>query len=134
MQGVRKMNGNIANGYSNNVPVNIVSIRSAERSDATARTPSGGSVATGTTFGGSYRAATGYGAAAAMPENTQDVRSVRAVALQYDRFEDALLPMVLASGVKGDAAVAAAEAILSNPALLAQAEKAYARARISAVN
>jgi len=56
---------------------------------------------------------------------------VRAVAKNYDNFADALLPMVLASGVSGEAATSVADAILSNPALKAQAERAFQRARIS---
>jgi hypothetical protein len=68
----------------------------------------------------------------------EDVRSrhedgVRAVARNFDNFDDALLPMVLASGVSGEAAASVAEAILGNPALKAQAERAFQRARLSAV-
>lgn len=58
---------------------------------------------------------------------------VRAVAARYGSFEDALLPMVLASGVSGDAAIAVAEAIQANPALRAQAERAFQRAQLSSV-
>ena len=58
---------------------------------------------------------------------------MRAVARNYDSFEDALLPMVLASGVSGDAASSVAEAIMGNPALKAQAERAFQRARLNAV-
>lgn len=68
----------------------------------------------------------------------EDVRSrhedgVRAVAKNFTNFDDALLPMVLASGVSGEAAASVAEAIKGNPALKAQAERAFQRARLSAV-
>ena len=78
-------------------------------------------------------AGTSFGAAV-QSANARRESSVKAIAARYDNFEDALLPMVLASGVSGDAAVATAQAIMSNPALKAQAERAYSRARISAVN
>lgn len=58
---------------------------------------------------------------------------VRAVAQKYATFEDALLPMVLASGVSGEAAGSVADAIMGNPALKAQAERAFKRARMTAV-
>ena len=54
---------------------------------------------------------------------------VRAVAKNYANFDEALLPMVLASGVSGEAAASVAEAIMGNPALKAQAERAFQRAR-----
>ena len=76
---------------------------------------------TGATFG------------AAVQTSNRHTNSVRAIAAAYDTFEDALLPMVLASGVTGDAAVAAADAIMNNPVLRAQAERAYSRARLNAV-
>lgn len=77
-----------------------------------------------------YRAgASSYGAAVSA-SNRHEVH-VRAIAAQHDNFEDALPHMVRASGVTGDAARAATKAILANPALKAQAERAYARARIN---
>lgn len=57
-------------------------------------------------------------------------QGVRAIAKNFANFEEALLPMVLASGVSGEAASSVAAAIRSNPALLAQAERAFQRARI----
>ena len=53
---------------------------------------------------------------------------VRAVAKNFNNFDDALLPMVLASGVSGEAAASVADAIKGNPALKAQAERAFQRA------
>ena len=61
---------------------------------------------------------------------TRHEGGVIAVAQQYNTFEEALLPMVLASGVKGEAAAAIAKAIKSQPALLQQAENAYRHARM----
>jgi hypothetical protein len=57
---------------------------------------------------------------------------IRAVAKTYSEFEDALLPMVLASGVSGESATAVRDAILGNPALRAQAERAFQRSRMDA--
>jgi hypothetical protein len=78
--------------------------------------------------------ATTYSAARHGVSSLEGVRSrhergVRAVASAYATFEDALLPMVLASGVSGESAPAVRDAILGNPALRAQAQRAYARAR-----
>lgn len=73
---------------------------------------------------------TGYGAAEPVARSRHE-EGVRAVAKRYDNFADALLPMVLASGVSGESAVAVAEAIKANPALTAQAERAFQRARIN---
>lgn len=79
-------------------------------------------------------AATGYRAASAEAPRSRHESGVRAVARTYDNFEDALLPMVRASGVSGSReAETVAEAIRNNPALKAQAERAFQRARISAV-
>jgi len=75
---------------------------------------------------------TNYGAAVQSSVSRHDA-SVRAVASRYDNFKDALLPMVLASGVTGEAAVAVAEAIQANPALKAQAERAFQRAQLSSL-
>ena len=58
---------------------------------------------------------------------------VSAVARMYDTFEQAVLPMVLASGVSGETAVRVAEAIMNVPALRKQAEGAFRAARVSAV-
>lgn len=77
--------------------------------------------------------ATAYGAAAVESPRSRHEGGVRAVARNYENFEDALLPMVLASGVSGEAAASVAEAIKGNPALRAQAERAFQRARLSAV-
>jgi hypothetical protein len=68
-------------------------------------------------------------AAAQRAENHFDSH-VRNVAARYtpDQFKEALLPMVLASGVKPHAAGPVVDAILSNPNLLAQAKKAFNRA------
>lgn len=60
-------------------------------------------------------------------------QGVRVIARNYDSFEDALVPMVLASGVSGEAASAVAAAIRNNPALRAQAERAFQRARMDVV-
>lgn len=77
-------------------------------------------------------ATTSYGASVESPRSKHET-GVRAVARNYDNFEDALLPMVLASGVSGEAAASVAEAIKGNPALKAQAERAFQRARLNAV-
>jgi hypothetical protein len=77
--------------------------------------------------------ATGYGASTIETPRSRHESGVRAVARNFDNFDDALLPMVLASGVSGEAAASVAEAILGNPALKAQAERAFQRARLSAV-
>lgn len=79
------------------------------------------------------RIPTGYGAATTESPRSRHESGVRAVARNFDNFADALLPMVLASGVSGEAASSVAEAILGNPALKAQAERAFQRARLSAV-
>ncbi len=55
--------------------------------------------------------------------------SVASVAAGTTTFDQALLPMVLATGVSGKAAVAVAEAIKSNPDLYAQAERAWKQGR-----
>ena len=68
--------------------------------------------------------------APAQGRNTYHEVGVRAVANMYSRFEDALIPMVLASGVNGDAASAVARAIRSNPQLRVQAENAFRAARM----
>lgn len=78
-------------------------------------------------------AATGYAAASAEAPRSRHESGVRAVARNYASFDEALLPMVLASGVSGEAAASVAEAIMGNPALKAQAERAFQRARLSAV-
>lgn len=70
---------------------------------------------------------------AAVETSNRHNLSVRAIAARYDNFQDALLPMVLASGVTGEAAVAVAEAIMANPALRAQAERAFQRAQLTSM-
>lgn len=82
---------------------------------------------------GMRAAATGYSSAAAEAPRSRHESGVRAVARAYDRFEDALLPMVLASGVSGEAAASVSDAIMGNPALRAQAERAFQRARLDSV-
>jgi hypothetical protein len=76
---------------------------------------------------------TAYASAASEAPRSRHESGVRAVARTYDNFDDALLPMVLASGVSGEAAASVAEAIKGNPALRAQAERAFQRARLDAV-
>jgi hypothetical protein len=78
-------------------------------------------------------AATAYSSAVGEAPRSKHETGVRAVARNYTQFEDALLPMVLASGVSGEAAASVAEAIMGNPALKAQAERAFQRARLHAV-
>lgn len=78
-------------------------------------------------------AGTAYAAGSIEAPRSRHESGVRAVARNYSSFEDALLPMVLASGVSGESAASVAEAIMGNPALRAQAERAFQRARISAV-
>ena len=73
-------------------------------------------------------AMTSYGAGISAPASRYQ-RSVTAVAARYERFEDAVLPMVLASGVTGDAAIKVAASIMANDALRAQAEAAHQQAR-----
>lgn len=75
--------------------------------------------------------ATSYAATAVEAPRSRHEQGVRAVARNFENFEDALLPMVLASGVSGEAATSVAEAIKGNPALKAQAEVAFQRARQS---
>lgn len=53
------------------------------------------------------------------------VDSVRRVASSYRSFDEALLPMVYASGLAGEAAAAVVSAIRNNDGLRAQAERAY---------
>ncbi len=79
------------------------------------------------------RVSTGYGASTIESPRSRHESGVRAVARNFDNFDDALLPMVLASGVSGEAAASVTEAILGNPALKAQAERAFQRARLNAV-
>jgi len=76
---------------------------------------------------------TAYSARGAEATRSKHETGVRSVAKLYDNFQEALVPMVLASGVSGAAAGAVAEAIKGNPALLAQAERAFQRARINVV-
>lgn len=71
---------------------------------------------------------TSYGAGITASKSRHE-RSVTAVAARYERFEDAILPMVLASGVTGDAAIKVAESIMSNTPLRNQAEAAHRQAR-----
>lgn len=60
-------------------------------------------------------------------------QGIRAVARQHPSFEAALVDMVRASGVSPSNADSVARAILGNPALKAQAERAFQRARLDAV-
>ena len=76
---------------------------------------------------------TGYSRPGLEAPRSRHENGVRAVARNFDNFEDALLPMVLASGVSGEAPASVADAILGNPALKAQAERAFQRARLNAV-
>lgn len=78
-------------------------------------------------------AGTAFQAASVEGGRSRHETGVRAVARNYANFEEALLPMVLASGVSGEAAASVAEAIMGNPALKAQAERAFQRARLNAV-
>lgn len=73
-------------------------------------------------------AATTYGAGIRTSASRYE-RSVTAVAARYEHFEDAVLPMVLASGVAGDAAIKVAASIMANDSLRAQAEAAHRQAR-----
>lgn len=81
-----------------------------------------------------HLASTGYAAQAtgSVPRSRHE-SGVRAVARAHESFEDALLPMVLASGVSRDAAATVAATIMASPALRAQAERAFARSRMGAV-
>ena len=95
----------------------------------------GGPVAEAATIGGTRVAGgtpTGYSRPAHAASSPQET-GVRAVARMYDNFEDAVLPMVLASGVSGDTAERVAQAIMNVPALRKQAEGAFRAARIEAV-
>lgn len=82
---------------------------------------------------GRQSAATAYAGTAVESPRSRHEAGVRAVARNFDNFHDALLPMVLASGVSGERAASVANAILANPALRAQAERAFQRARIDVV-
>jgi hypothetical protein len=79
-----------------------------------------------TTAGVSYGSAVGI--------RSKEKADIRAVALRYDDFETAVLPMVLASDrtLSGKAAVAVAHAILGNDQLRAQAERAFNTSREAA--
>jgi hypothetical protein len=77
-----------------------------------------------------FGAPTAYATNSVEGPRSRHEAGVRAVAANYENFEDALLPMVLASGVSGEAASSVAEAIMGNPALRAQAERAFQRARL----
>lgn len=79
---------------------------------------------------GARQAATGYARGTAEAPRSRHEVGVRAVARAFDSFDDALIPMVLASGVAGEAAASVADAIKSSPALRAQAERAFERARL----
>jgi hypothetical protein len=111
--------GHLALVGGNAATTNTTSIEGATTVDPAARMRA---ASTGTRIG-----------AGVQVERSRHEDGVRAVAAKYDNFEEALLPMVLASGVSGEAAVAVAEAIKGNPALTAQAERAFFRARVSAV-
>jgi hypothetical protein len=77
-------------------------------------------------------ASTRFGSTIETPAQRSEA-SVRAIATEYATFEEALLPMVLASGVTGEAAVAVAAAVEANPVLRAQAERAWQKARMAAL-
>lgn len=70
-----------------------------------------------------------YGSGRLEAARSQHEQGVRAAAAAHETFEDALLPMVLRSGVSHESATAVREAILGNPTLRKQAEHAYMRAR-----
>ncbi|MCW2950273.1 MAG: hypothetical protein JWN41_1286, partial [Thermoleophilia bacterium] len=74
-------------------------------------------------------AATGYASTSPEAPRSRHEAGIRAVAQQFDEFHEALLPMVLASGVAGVAAASIVEAIMSNPVLKAQAQRAFDKAR-----
>ena len=74
-------------------------------------------------------AATGYARTAPEGPRSGHEAGIRAIAQQFTAFHEALLPMVLASGVSGEAAASVVKAIQGNPALLAQAERAFDKAR-----
>jgi hypothetical protein len=76
-------------------------------------------------------ATTGYNSQVAEAPRSSHEAGIRAVARQFTAFHDALLPMVLASGVSGEAAASVVAAIKGNPALLAQAERAFDKARVA---
>jgi hypothetical protein len=114
-------------------------VEGGSRSDAAAATSAinGSSSARGASGPATTdRVNTAYAAAAGQTgeaARTRHEQGVRAVARAYDNLNEALIPMVLASGVSGEQAPRVAEAIRSNPALLAQAEKAFTRARIEVI-
>lgn len=76
-----------------------------------------------------------YGAAVSGFRRQRELADVRSVALRYDTFEEAVLPMVLASdrSLSGEVAVRVADAVMGNERLRAQAERAYHKARLSAI-
>jgi hypothetical protein len=76
-------------------------------------------------------AGTNYNAGHMEAPRSSHEAGIRAVARQFHAFDEALLPMVLASGVSGEAAASVVAAIKSNPALLAQAERAFDKARVT---
>ena len=76
---------------------------------------------------------TAYSTLDAQGPRSRHELGVRAVARDAVNFEDALHDMVRASGVREENAGHVAAAILGNPALKAQAERAFQRARIDAV-
>lgn len=76
---------------------------------------------------------TAYSTLDAQGPRSRHELGVRAVARDAASFEDALFDMVCASGVSRENAEGVTCAILGNPALKAQAERAFQRARIDAV-
>lgn len=82
---------------------------------------------------GGTRSSGGTSFGAPIVETSRYSKDVSVVANQYSSFDDALLPMVLATGVTGDAALNVCEAIRNNEALRAQAQRAFQKSRMSAV-
>jgi len=101
------------------------------RSNVEATSRAAASIAPSTV--GARQAPTRFGAQVGEAGRSRHENGVRAVARSFETFDEALIPMVLASGVAGEAAASVAEAIKSSPALRAQAERAFSRARIDAV-
>lgn len=76
---------------------------------------------------------TGYNTGGVEGARSRHETNVRAIARSYDNFEDALLPMVQASGVAGRSAIVVAETIRNSRVLRDQAERAFQRARMELV-
>lgn len=111
MSNIRGIDGGSLRGAA---PVTYVDFRAATSTGTLSSTAAASNVA--------------YGAALTNPDQKR-IDGVDSIAARFPDFDSALVPMVLASGVDARAAFEVANAIRSNPNLLAQAQRAYEQAR-----